>query len=525
MADDIVGGLTEANNQASKLLTTVTGIANQLQIAVQHTNQIAGNAGGGGGGAQQIANYNSPNPITFTPAPPPSPAFGTNQQGQANWNWVSSAFGRGVASLMALLPSGQETVQMGSIAERMRFYSSNLGNNGGNNPLSATNNKPLYQYSIMNNAMRMGTAITPDDVAQAVNMGANYGFSTGLKNFNAGTGFAGILGGAALASNLAPGIGITGGMGVMANINQAQNVNMLRMLGIQVRGQNGATMNDLPQIIEQLYGILTRNNPSPTPEDIATSLMPGNALDSLIKQYFGNDENTRKVIVSGLIQRIKSGNLRTSGTRSALGLTGGTTTAIASLGMRNTAEGQLIQGFTDTTNKAMIGTNNLIQSMYTGLGGLGLADNPAADVLRGAQQISTALTTFGGIRGGAGANILSGATDAIAAAFYKQAPGKKPGKVIPRFTGKQLGGILGVAGVAGLVTSDLLGSGDYEVNLNQSQANVVNNLSQLPGAPGSQQSTIGNQFTGAITINVSVPPGADPYAYKAAMMDAFTALT
>lgn len=522
MADDIVGGLTEANNQASKLLTTVTGIANQLQIAVQHTNQIAG----GGGAAPQIANYNSPNPITFTPAPPPPPNFGTNQQGQANWNWAVKATGRTIASLMALLPSGQETVQMGSIAERMRFYSSNLGNNGGNNPLSATNNKPLYQYSIMNNAMRMGTAVTPDDVAQAINLGSDYGFSTGLKNFNAGTGFAGILGGAALASNLAPGIGITGGMGVMANINQAQNVNMLRMLGIQVRGQNGATMNDLPQIIEQLYGILTRNNPSPTPEDIATSLMPGNALDSLIKQYFGNDQNTRRVIISGLIQRIKSGNLRTSGTRSALGLTGGTTTAIASLGMRNTAEGQMIQGLTDATNKAMVGTNNFIQRLYTGIGGLGLADNPAGDVLRGAQQISTALTTFGGIRGGAGANILSGLTDATVASFYKEhiKPNGKT-KLVPRFNPNQMLKIAGIAGVAGIGTSYLIGNGGWEQALNQDQANVVNNLSQLPSAPGSQQSTIGNQFTGAITINVSVPPGADPYAYKAAMMDAFTALT
>lgn len=520
MADNLVDAFDNANSGADKLLTTVTGVKNQLESAAQHMNSIGG--GGGGQGGQQVANYNSPTQYTYTPAPASKYQFGANAQGNSNWNWAVGALGRGVASVAALLPSSQETVEMGSVAERMRFYSNNMGNRGGLNPLSATNNVPLYQYSIINNAMRMGTAIGPDDAIQAINAASNVGLNTGLKNFNAGRGFAGILGGAALASNLAPGIGLTGGMGVMANINQAQNVNMLKMLGINVRGNNGATMNDLPQIIEQLYGVLTRNNSSPTPEDIATSLMPGNALDSIIHQYFGNDQNTRTVVIAGLLQRIKSGNLRTSGTRGQLGLTGGTTTAISSLAMRNTAEGQLIQGFTKTTNQAMVGTNNFLQAMYRQLGGLALTDNAAGDVLRGIQEISTALTTFGGSRGGAGANILSNFADAGTAAFWKQDPGKKAGRLTNRFSPKQMKGILGLGTIAGLATADVIGSGDYSDYFGQNQANPVANLSQLPNVAGSKQSTVGNQFTGAITINVSVPPGADPYAYKAALADVFS---
>jgi hypothetical protein len=526
MADDLNGSLDKAEATTDRILKNMQGIEAASGNTAKNMGGVGGGSGGGGGGSQQVANYGAPSasgspyggpsPYEYAPPSATNPNFGNNAQGQNNKNWVAGAVGKTIGSLMALMPTTQETVQMGSIAERMRFYSNNMGN-GGLNPQSRTNNVPLYQYSIINKAMNMGTAVGPDDASQAINAGASTGLSSGLKNFNAGGGFSGILGGAALASNLAPGIGLTGGMGVMSGINSAQSVNMLKMLGINVRGQGGATMNDLPQIIEQLYGILTKNNPNPTPQDIATSLMPGNALDSLISNYFGNDPNTRKVIIAGLVQRIKAGNLRTSGTKGQLGLTGGTTTAISSLGMRNTAEGQMIQGLTETTNKAKVGTNNLLQKLFTGFGGLGLDEGVGGDLLRGAQQVSTALTTFGGIRGGAGATILGGLLDSASA-------GVNNSRLKKLFNAKSRGSksFLTTLGLSGAAAAYVLGNGDSSDSFGQDSANAVGNLSQLPNVAGSKQSTVGNQFTGAITINVSVPPGADPYAYKAALADVFS---
>lgn len=529
MADDLNGSLNETEAVSAKILSHWTGIESKTGNSASNVNSMnggrGGNGGGGvGGGGGQIANYGAPsaggnpyggsNGFQYIPAQN-NTAFSNDGKGKQTMSILRAA-GAALVDVAALLPTSQETVNMGSVAERMRFYSNNMGQSG-LNPQSASNNVPLYQYSIMNDAMRMGTAVGPDDITQAINMGAGAGLSTGLRNYNAGAGFSGILGGAALASNLAPGIGLTGGMGVMSNINQAHNVNMLKMLGINVRGENGTRMNDLPQIIEQLYGVLTKNNPNPTPEDIAVSLMPGNALDSLLNQYFGGDQSTQQVIISGLLQRIKSGNLRTSGTREALGLTGGTTTAIASLAMRNNAESQLIQGFTETTNKAMVGTNNLLQAMYRDMGGLALSNNAGGDIIRGIQQVSTALTTFGGIRGGAGATILSDLQDSALAGLTNRDP--KTG--LSSWKKGGLGSALGL-GAGGLLGGYLAGTGDYSAGLGQDQANIVENLSQLPTAPGSSQSTVGNNFTGSITINVSVPPGADPYAYKAALADVFS---
>jgi len=430
--------------------------------------------------------------------------------------WADTLRGIGGAyGLVAgMLPTTQETTNMGSIAERMRFYSSNLNNGAGSsNPLSKVNNIPGYQYSAMNSAMRMGTSVGPDDMTQAVNSGNKMGLGPGLSNYNLGRGFSGILGGAALASNLSPGIGLTGGMGVMAGINSAQSVNMLRMLGISVRDKNGATMNDLPQIIDQLYTLITRNNSSPTPADIATSLMPGNALDSLINQYFGGDPNTREVIVAGLIQKTKvKGSLRQSGAKGALGLTGGTNTAISSLANRNLAEAQLIQGFTDSTNKSMVGTNNFIQGMYTSLGSLAAdEDAPFSGALRGVQNISTALTTFGGMRNGAGANILQ-SLGVLGGKGLKKAVTGKGGAA--RFNPK---GMLALVG--GTAALSLFGANAADNYGDGASTNSVGNIDSFASAPFSKASTAGNSFSGDITINVTVPPGSDPYAYKSALAD------
>lgn len=437
--------------------------------------------------------------------------FGDPMSG-ATWTKAMKAAGGTFGAIAGLLPTTQETVNMASMAERMRFYSNNMNNSMGSaNPRIAANNIPGYQYSAMSSAMRAGTSIGPDDITQAINSGVKMGLSPGLSNYNVGGGFSGILGGAALASNLSPGIGLTGGMGVMGNINSAGSVNMLRMLGVNVRGQDGKTMNDLPQIIDQLYGIITKNNPNPTPGDIATSLMPGNALDSLISQYFGGDPNTREVIVAGLIQRVKTGqSLRQSGSKMQLGFTGGTNKAISSISNRNQAESQLIQGFTDTTNKSMIATDNLLQKLYTALGEKA-SSTDSGSTIRGVQDISTAFTTLGGARNGAGANILNSILKATGSGLGTLLT-KKGGAA--RFKPGAMLTLLGGAGLGALV-----GINSADNFMDNNNVSGVNRISNFSDATSSAQSTIDKQFTGDITINVTVPPGSDPYTYKSTLVD------
>lgn len=426
------------------------------------------------------------------------------------------------ANVAAFLPSTQEAVNTQQIAERMRFYSNNLNSPYGNK-MSTVNNIPGMQYSAMNQAAAQGTSVTPGDMLSAVNAGNTLGLMSGLSNYNAGrpgekTGFSGILGGAALSSNLAPGIGLTGGMQVMANINQAKNVNMLKMIGIQTRNAEGTSMTDLPQIIQQLYNILTRNNPNITPEDIAVSMMPGNALDSLLDQYFGGDANTRTTVVAGLIQLIKQkgkATLRTAGTKEALALTGGTITAISSDASRNLQEQQLIQSYASTTNEAMVGTNNFLQGMYSllGKGGNGAGGGP----IRALQRTSTALTTFAGARGGAGGMLIGDLTAAatkggtnILEKIFSGSKSKLGQGILGN--ANELGTMLGVGGI--LAGAGAMGS------FNNQSANAASG-SNFGAASYSDPAKLGPQFTGAITINVSAPPGSDPFAYSAAFLDAF----
>jgi hypothetical protein len=515
MSDDLNSSVDELNKKLSITEKLTASIQGHLKGANNAAKGVSGNAGsntqianfsgpGGGGGGGPFGGGGGP---FVAPQAQNNTSF-TGYQGSKTMGALKAIGGVMATTVMnaaAFLPTTQEALTTQQIAERMRFYSNNMNSPAGN-PRSAINNNPKYQYGIMNTAMQMGTSVSPGDILQAVNAGAGAGLTSGLKNYNAGSGFSGVLGGAALASNLSPGIGLTGGMGVMATLNQAQNVNMLKMLGIQVRGNDGRTMNDLPQIIDQLYGILTRNGPV-SPEDIAVSLMSGNALDSILNQYIGQDSNTRSTIIAGLMQRLKSGNkLRTSGSKGALSRTGATTTGVASAASRNMAEQQLIESYSDVTNKAAVGTNNVLQGLY------GLLADPklkARGLLEGVQKVSVGLTSFAGARGGAGGSVISSLVDSGSDLLKAMYSGEnKAGSAALQLGG--LAGMLGIAAGAQTNTAKHL--------FNQERANNPDTMYNT--APGSTQSTMGPQFTGAITIHVSAPPGSDPYAFSSAFLDA-----
>jgi hypothetical protein len=273
-------------------------------------------------------------------------------------------------------------------------------------------------------------------------------------------------------------------------------------------------MTDLSQIIQQLYDILTRGNEDITPEDLAVSLMPGNALDSLINQYFGNDPTTKSVVVAGLTQLVKvrhtssGATLRTAGTKEAMGLTGGTLTAMSSNASRATQEQQLVQQYSSVTNEAVVGTNNVLQGVYDLLG---KGANHAT--MRQVQRISTGLTTFAGARGGAGGMALSDITKGTmnlgskAANFFGS-----EGGFLKSHSG-DLGKILGIGAITGAAAT--------MTNFGNAQANAPSDAGFNMNTPTSNAAQIGPQFTGAITINVSAPPGSDPFAYSAAFLDAF----
>jgi hypothetical protein len=537
---DYVDGLKEANKEKEKsvalskqdlevtkqTLTATQKIAQAFrgssssQIA-NHSSTTNGTANNGGGNTN---GYSGANPYSADQAGPYSGGSASKPPRMSSghdWGKLVGGAGGMAMGIVSMLPTVEEATTTQLIKSRMAFY--NDGSSpyfkGGHPSGFIGPQKPVQTnlgYRMQRDLSNMGTALTPSDAMAAINNGIQMGFLPSMDNYGMGktgganlakTGFSGILGGAALASNLSPGIGLQGGMAAMGSLNQAQNVNMLKMLGVQVRNSKGTGMNDLPEIIEQIYNVLARGG-AITVKDIAGSLMPGNALDSFLNQYLGGDPNLKNVVISGLIQRVKGGSsLRSTGTKDALFNTGGLTQAVVSQGARSTAELQLIQSYADITTGAAVEANNTLTRGYNALTKGAIAgsgfENLSRSVFERGQVLSTKLDLFAGARNNAGQAIIESAL-------------------------KGMGGVKGplkaLIGIGGIATAFNESNQNPGANfLNPVSDNILsNNQGYGPGQYASA-SNPGQVYTGAITVNVAAPPGQDPYSYGLAIGQAMTA--
>lgn len=104
----------------------------------------------------------------------------------------------------------------------------------------------------------------------------------------------------AAMSNLVPGSN-SAAVGAVQALNQGRNVNMLRMIGVNVRGADGM-MRDFKDIAKDLYETLKRSRGGRdfSRDDLSFSLQPGNRLASLMDQYFGNDPVLREGVINQL---------------------------------------------------------------------------------------------------------------------------------------------------------------------------------------------------------------------------------
>jgi hypothetical protein len=500
------------------------GSSSQIANNSSTTSPTANNGGGNSTGYSNGGNPYSADqagPYTGGTASGP-PKFGGSDAGKE----VLKGLGGAAIGLMGFLPTVEEATTAQLMKSRMTFYGRQGQYPSGNQTKYTFDEKTRSMVRSDHNAeaafrqtrdfANLGTAMTPSDAQSAINNGIQMGFLPALSNYGMGapgktTGFSGILGGAALASNLSPGIGIQGGMAAMGSLNQAQNVNMLRMLGVQVRNSKGTGMNDLPAIIEQIYKLLARGG-NINMEDVATSLMPGNALDSMLNQYLGGDANLKNVVISGLVQRIRSGkSLRLSGTKEELQKTGGTSFGVRSMASRSTSELGLIQSYTDSTVNAMNTANTGLGKLYGGLA-TGQIDIPVIgglnvkDYIIKAQNLSTKLDVYTGARGNAGQAVLQSLINSGHTGFDTS------GKL-----GKTVFGLLGAAAVAKgalHVEKGVFKPTEYLSGNSDFYGNPVNSAS--PSNPG-------QIYTGAITVNVAAPPGQDPYSYGLAIGQAMTA--
>jgi hypothetical protein len=371
------------NGKASSIISDLSSGISQLRQQVQGLKSDTGSwvnvlgsgtsklGGGSSAGSNQVAPY---------------PKFSVDNQGQVSYHGATSgggalvfnqnaiqpyqqpvyAAGNGVSQSppprnpmdyrtamstlavggMQAMPGTKEGVDYQLALSRMVFYQQQpayqeKGLFGmaslGDNPFRKTNQGNQGREMARRAAddlMKAGTATNKFDAVNAYATAAQYGLS--------GPNMQSMMMGNAAMSNLTPGIGLEGATRAYGAMQQGRNVNMLRGIGIKIRGEDGS-MKPMPQIIDELWRKLNREKVGGSPlsvDDVRISLQPGNALASMLDQYFGNDPLLRKQVEDGLIFKARTGGAAikggAEGKKAAEGV-GATTAAVSSLSQR-TAE-------------------------------------------------------------------------------------------------------------------------------------------------------------------------------------------
>ena len=313
----------------------------------------------------------------------------------------------GAVGGISRLPTAKEAVEYELATQRMVFYQQQASYQPGGrirpfSNLIPGNPDPNSDYArataLLQQLGQQGTTTGKFDTVQAMEAARQLGIG--------GPNFSNVALGAAQMSNLTPGIGVEGSMRAYGAIQQGRNVNMLRGIGIRIRGEDGS-MKPMPQIIDEIWAKLMREKMGSEPvtvQDVTISLQPGNALASMLDQYFGNDPLLRKQVEDGLILKARSGGSSFAGTDlKKLGEKyGATTPAVSSLSQRITESTRTLQQAAPVMSDAFTYANRVL-SYFTGF--MNVIDR-FTGLFSGLSAVKSGLGTLG--NSGLG-SILSGA--------------------------------------------------------------------------------------------------------------------
>lgn len=419
---DVRSGMNVGGGGQAKKIQLVTDLReeyNKLNQVLQKTKELSADIAanmkaGKGGGAFAVAGGGGPGVPQMPGAgtldgfvQPPNP----NQQAAAEAAGGMS-FGKFVkGAVMALagagavagqaLPTNQQAVERSVTEARLNF----MGGSGRRD---------------VQRMMNQGLGVSPEDGNRAAMMG----LSAGMIGANA-------QGAAAQFSNLAPGVGLQGGMNAAIGLNQAASVNRLRMVGINVRGADG-NMREPNDIANDLWKQLTAaaGGKKITKDAIAFSLQPGHALGSYINQYFSATPELRMAIINALMQKAGGAELDPESLRRS----GLITDYMASEGGR-AAEGnamgaavvdEQIKGITEA-NRLLIKASETFRDHVDKFGWVITQISKSETLLGGGNNaVSTAVGTVGGLVAGGGIiKMFKGIFGSKAGTAVKSGFGKK----------------------------------------------------------------------------------------------------
>jgi hypothetical protein len=286
------------------------------------------------------------------------------------------------------LPSVEQAFQMNTSKQRMSFLG--LGGAGG----SLANKDAAFTQLLLGSA-GAGTGLGLEDILGGFEGSRGLGANAGRIGRNL-----------SIASNITPGVGFTGAAQALTGLNAPRNVNMLRMLGINVRDAATGDMREIDKIIDDLWSTISRQargKAAITVNDLRLSLQPGNALASMLDQYFGNDAYLRTIVEDGLYAKAQGASVSD---KVSLQRIGATTQAIASKASREAASAAMVEKASGPMMFGFEKANQLSTALSNLMGSAFFGKSPFSFAGRGLSGTKGFLDTFAGIGNESGSYML-----------------------------------------------------------------------------------------------------------------------
>jgi hypothetical protein len=238
-------------------------------------------------------------------------------------------------------------------------------------------------------------------------------------------------------SNLVPGMGLEGTTRAYGGMQRARSVNMLKGVGINIRDEQG-NMKPMDVIIDDLWKKITRDvskdgRGSITEQQMLIAFQPGNSMDSMIQNLFGDDPLVYTAIKNGLLYKARTGGaaITSEGALDA----GFTTKAVQT---KNKKEALGTRGIGNVSNAGAAAYSGT-QGILNDIAGVALTADDIAGLLgplKAFNAFAAMLQTAGGAGGGIGGSVM-GFITALLGKISGKAEGGSVGNKTPYIVGEK----------------------------------------------------------------------------------------
>ena len=279
-----------ANVIESQVIPKITKLNSLLQEASKATSRMTGGGGGNVGGPNKVAESGAPTGDGGTGGPTNNVIASSPASGGRGAKFASVALPIAQA-IGTALPDVPTSVMQDFLTQRSAFY----GMGGNRVGIQA---QTSYVNYLQKSLAKQGTALNAMDTTNAL-IAAQAAGLAGVGNFKQ------VMQGAAQASNITPGVGITGAVqAIGGTMNAPTTVNLARTIGINIRQADGS-MLPFPQMVDKLWAFIKQSSGGRgmDKKSLQFSLQPGYGLYNMLNGLFNGDPVMIKMVTDGLLAK------------------------------------------------------------------------------------------------------------------------------------------------------------------------------------------------------------------------------